>query len=65
MRDRAWPGRVALDRMRSVRDSQSWLRDDAWSQRSRVGRMASWLIDAPPSPAARFSVRQALAYREP
>ncbi|WP_377152740.1 nucleotidyltransferase family protein [Roseateles sp. UC29_93] len=65
MRDRAWPGRVALDRMRSVRDSQSWLRDDAWSQRSRVGRMASWLIDTPPSPAARFSVRQALAYREP
>jgi len=65
VRDRAWPGRVAIDRMRQARDSQAWVRDDAWSRRSRAARMAGWLLGAPASAAARFSVQQALAYGEP
>ena len=65
MRDRLWPGREMAKRFRDVRGSQPWLRNDAWSHRSRLRRMVSWLAGAPAGAPARFSVQQALAYGEP
>lgn len=64
-RERFWISASQRRLGAQLRDSQTWLRDNAWVRMPRTLRALYWLAGRRPAPAAQFCVAQALDYRAP